>query len=502
MTKRIPQGIKNNSSRIIIFIVEAICMILELCSSYLLYPYFGNSNTIWTAIITVILLSNCLGNILGGKICESAKKTNKQYTGLIFFFISVCISGILGLHETIIFLISKMPLGNNISAFLCSLILFLPCETLLGTIPPQIMYNESTKENYNANKTGLIYALSTMGGLFGTVLGGFVLVPLIGCKYIITICILTSLILALIHDPHFYKTTRSVVCFLISLSVILMTFISNDRTNWETESHSNLIVDSQYNRIVIQNDIDNNGDKIRDMIMASGYESATYLEQNKRNDLIFDYLKSLDKTIYKNNQINSVTSLMIGGAAYQFPKYLISHYPDKKMTVVEIDKKVTELAKRYFFLQDCINKYDPNNERLKLVNDDGRVFINNNTNSYNIIYNDAFSGTSPIATLSTKEFMISVKEKLNSDGIYAMNIISPVKGDEKRFLCSECNTLSQVFANIYIVKCTDTEDTKRQNLLVIASDKSYNFENTVNLDYSHGYILTDDYCPVEYLSTR
>ena len=40
---------------IILFIVEAICMILELVASRILSPYFGSSNLVWTSVIGIIL---------------------------------------------------------------------------------------------------------------------------------------------------------------------------------------------------------------------------------------------------------------------------------------------------------------------------------------------------------------------------------------------------------------------------------------------------------------
>lgn len=491
-----------NFSTITIFFVEAVCMILELCSSYILYPYFGNSNAIWTAIITVILLSNCLGNLLGGKICDKAKETGENYSGTVFFLITAGISLILGLNELIIYLIQKLPVSNSVGAFICSLILFLPCELLLGTIPPQIMYHESEKAGYTAKKTGLVYALSTMGGLFGTVLGGFVLIPHIGCKYIMIVCMSITLIFAIIYEPKFWKKTKNVVCFILALAVTLVTFTYKSDMNGLNQDYGNIKIDSKYNRIIIQNGYLED-EKVRDMIMASGYESSTYLDKDKRNELVFDYLKTLDYSIYQNKTIKSDSSMMIGGAAYQFPKYLISHYTDKKIDVVEIDEVVTELAKKHFFLQDCIDEFDPKENRIGLYNADGRVFLNESSIKYDIIINDAFSGNSPIATLSTKEFIQTVKGHLNNKGIYAMNIISTVEGDSQRFLCSECNTLSEYFKNIYIIKCVaNKKNNETQNFIVIATDGNYNFSNEVSIDYSNGVILTDDFCPVEYLNQK
>jgi len=50
---------------------------------------------------------------------------------------------------------------------------------------------------------------------------------------------------------------------------------------------------------------------------------------------------------------------MIGGAAYTYPTYYLEKYKDKNIDVVEIDPKMTEIAKEYF-------KLDTNNERLNI----------------------------------------------------------------------------------------------------------------------------------------
>lgn len=59
--------IKKYRYEIIIFIIDAICMIMELIASRLLSPYFGNSNVVWTSVIGIILLSSSVGNYFGRK---------------------------------------------------------------------------------------------------------------------------------------------------------------------------------------------------------------------------------------------------------------------------------------------------------------------------------------------------------------------------------------------------------------------------------------------------
>lgn len=76
----------------VLFIVDTIYMILELIASQLLSPYFGNSNLVWTSIIGIILLSNSIGNFIGGKIADKdcSKKNLKfilKISGIVVFLI-------------------------------------------------------------------------------------------------------------------------------------------------------------------------------------------------------------------------------------------------------------------------------------------------------------------------------------------------------------------------------------------------------------------------------
>ena len=67
---------KKYKYEIVIFILNAIYMILELIASRVLSPYFGSSNLVWTSVIGIILLSTSLGNYLGGIIAD--KNGNKK----------------------------------------------------------------------------------------------------------------------------------------------------------------------------------------------------------------------------------------------------------------------------------------------------------------------------------------------------------------------------------------------------------------------------------------
>ena len=243
-----------------------------------------------------------------------------------------------------------------------------------------------------------------------------------------------------------------------------------------------------------------NNENIRILNIDSGYESATFTDDNKVNELVFDYTKYYDLMFNANIEINN--TLLIGGAGYSYPKYYISHFENKNMDVVEIDGGITEIAKKYFYLDKLLVDYDiQNNKRLNLITEDGRTYLNKNTKKYDAILNDAFSGNSPAKTLTTIENIKNVKKSLNKNGVYLTNIISSLDGEKSKFLKAEVNTLQHVFKNVYVIPCHDNNDVySSQNNMVIATDDNLSFEHSFKLNIMENEIvITDEYCPIDTL---
>jgi spermidine synthase len=197
------------------------------------------------------------------------------------------------------------------------------------------------------------------------------------------------------------------------------------------------------------------------------------------------------------------STLMIGGGGYSYPKHFISNNTDKYMDIVEIDGQVTDIAKKYFYLDTLIDEFDLNEtKRLNLITEDGRVYINKNQKKYDAILNDAFSGHIPVATLTTYESIKLIKNSLNEGGLYLSNIISSLEGVWSKFIRAEVNTLQKLFKFVYVVPCNGADNVDiLQNNMVIATDEEIVLENVYNLQLSKDEIvLTDDYCPVEQLA--
>lgn len=491
----------------IIFTVDAICMILELIASRVISPYFGNSNIVWTSVIGIILLSSSIGNYLGGLIADK-KEVNKSLK-IILMLTALSIFIIPILQRNVLIFISQAISDIKIGAVLAAIILFFVPSLLMGVLTPIIVKLKLDSMETAGKVAGRITAIATIGGIVGTFLGGFVLIPSYGSIHILYV--LTIIVALLMPAVNWKLKDKSNVFTLVIIIVSIVLMIGNIKENNQngkdvlegvTKDTSDYVsYDTQYGRVLIYNAKRNN-ENIRMLNIDSGYESATYTDEGKQNDLVFAYTKFYDLMFKANIDIKD--TMIIGGAGYSYPKYFISHYNNKNMDVVEIDAGITEIAKKYFYLDKLIKDYNiEQNHRLNLITADGRTYLNDTSKKYDAILNDAFSGDSPAKTLTTVEAVTKIKNALNNDGVYLTNIISSLEGDDSKFIRAEVNTLKKVFKNVYVVPCNTLDDLEiAQNSMVIATDDELNLEGIKTYDLKINddeIVLTDDYCPVDTL---
>ena len=112
---------------ITLFMMNALAMSLELVASRLLSPYFGNANIVWTCIIGIILLSNSIGNILGGKFSD--KEVYKKHSNNVIKYMLILIAAstfyIVVSYEAIFKLIGLITDSVKLGAIIATFLLFL-----------------------------------------------------------------------------------------------------------------------------------------------------------------------------------------------------------------------------------------------------------------------------------------------------------------------------------------------------------------------------------------
>jgi spermidine synthase len=478
-----------------VFIVGAVIMIFELVGSRVLGPYFGTSIFVWTSLIGIILGSLSLGYYYGGKVAD--KNPSFKSLSLIIFQSGVFIGLMIMFKDFLLaFLLSFVP-GVRLASVIASVVLFFPASFSLGMVSPYAAKLKLTHLSNAGATIGNLYAISTTGSIVGTFLCGFYLIPHFGTN---TLLMTLAIALILVSLLLWRKPIKSIEVCTIVLCIIGWNVVSG--FNLMPRASNFIDIDTAYNRIWIYDMPHYDSDKtVRIMGINNENHSSMFLESDELSN---EYSKYYHLVRHFNPSFQ--TALLLGGAGYSYPKDYLLQYPEATMDVVEIDPKVTELAKQYFRLKE-----DP---RLVIYHQDARVFLNALEKKYDVIYGDAFGSRYSIPyQLTTVEAVQKMYDALNDDGIVIQNIISAIEGDGGQFLRAEYATFASIFPQLYLFPTRDPSNGElAQNIVMVAlksdtkpsmrsTDRQLNaylqnvWKKDITLDMP---LLTDDFAPVDY----
>jgi len=483
---------------ITVFVCWAVVMIFELVGSRVLWPYLGTSIFVWTSLIGVILWSLSLWYYLGWKIAD--KKANLNILSRIILLSAIFILITILFKNSILTIINDNTSNLKISSFIASLILFAPTSILLWIISPYVAKLKIKNIETSWTTVWNLYALSTAWSIFWTFLAWFYLIPFFWTNNLLLIL---SIVLVLLSIIVSYKKNIILKIFILLSIIFISIWIKEIKNIYEKNWF--IDTDTAYNRVWIYNRTDNNYNKIRSLLINNEHSSAMFHDSN---DLVYEYTKyyHLAKHFFPNFK----NTLMFWWAWYWFPKSFLENYTNSTIDVVEIDPKLTSLAKKYFNLKD--------NKNLTIYHEDWRVFLNKTKNKYDVIFWDAFSSHHSLPyQLTTKEAIQKNYDILNENWVVILNIISAIQWEAWLFLQAEYKTYKSIFPQVYVFPVKDKNDwNKIQNIILVAIKSKIKplFKSpdlVLNNYLKHLWnkeiksdlpILTDDFAPVDYYITK
>jgi MFS family permease len=164
------------------FVVGAVLMGFEMLGSRYLYPYFGGGIGTWAGLISTVLCALTIGYFAGGTIVDRYPTPRviaisialaAAYLALVPATADSVMSGIL---ETI----GGGPAGIVAAA---AVLLLVPLS-FLGTLSPVAVRLLVRSTSETGRVAGLVYGISTVGSVFGTLFTTFTLIPTIGSRAI------------------------------------------------------------------------------------------------------------------------------------------------------------------------------------------------------------------------------------------------------------------------------------------------------------------------------
>ncbi len=482
----------------VVFLSGTIVMIYEIVGSRIVAPHFGTSIYVWTSLIGVILASLSIGYWLGGRLAD--KKPSFKKLSLLIFSAAIFIVLTIFIKDGILGFLARNSSGMMLRPLLAAIFLFAPASIFLGMVSPYAVRLKLTTISSSGKTVGNLYAISTVGSIFGTFLAGFLLIPLLGSTNILYIISAILILLAMSLRIKIPGKAQNLL-FVIALLVV-----SYDAYEYNRFSGNIIETDTRYNHVqIFDMDYWISGKPIKVMKVNDEYSSAMFPDNDS---LVYEYLQFY--RLAEHFKPGFSKSLIIGGAAYSYPRFYLMAYPNASIDVVEIDPGLTALAKEYFRLEDDI--------RMNIFHEDGRTYLNNCTEKYDVIFGDAYKSLLAIPfQLTTLEAVQKKYDLLVEDGIVIENLIASMEGPSSKFMKVQFATYKEVFPHVLLFACHDPSDPEVLQSISLIALKSTDLpefnnsdlrlhsylKNKIELTIPEGiHILSDNYAPVEYYAMK
>lgn len=436
---------------LIVFVSGAVLMALEIAGSRVLAPHFGSSIFVWGSLISVVMAALSIGYYWGGWLSTRDPSYAKLIVlllipGVVVFFLPF-------VYPSINEWIALRDFGVRMNPLLACTVLFLLPGIFMGTISPYVIRLAAKQLHTVGSTAGTLYAVSTCGSIFGTLVTAFYLIPLLGVSNIIHSLGVTLVCLSLFVVPLIrlqgVSLSRAVATTLLILGLTDMFWAPLAWTKTLLQK------DTFYHRIRIEED-----SEARYMYFDRTLQSAMNLKDPTALRLIYSRYTSLGLAF--RPQAKKMLIVGLGGGS--IPKKIQKEFPHMEIDAVEIDPEVIKLAKEYFAVKE--------NKLLRLHAQDGRLFLTRTKHQYDIILLDAYFTDAMPFHLTTKEFFQLAEKKLTPDGIIVANLISAVTGPAGRIARAFVRTQRQVFPQSYVFAARRPDNVSLdtiQNVIVIAT---------------------------------
>jgi spermidine synthase len=466
-----------------VFIAGAALLGLEIASSRVLAPFFGNSLYVWGALIGVVLAGLSTGYWLGGIVADRFP-TPRLLVALLGSG-ALLVLAIPFVDGWALDRVVAWDPGPRLNPLVATILLFGVPSVVLGTVSPVAVRLKARSLEHLGRTAGRLFAISTAGSIAGTFLTSFWLIPELGTDQVLaSAAVALMLAAAAVALVERLVVASALVLALAGVSAGGVVSLAPDKTggtvaasqlrNWSPvyrqqaagqvggakEDQSGYTIlqtkDSQYHRIAVVEDSDS-----RYLRFDSSFQSGMYKDDPYRTR--FPYSDYLQLAFAYRPEAKRILYVGLGGGSA--PKRTWRDFPDVRIDVVELDPEVVNVAYRWFEL--------PRDPRLQVEVEDGRRYLVASEGPWDAIVIDAFYSDSIPFHLATREFLEVARSRLAPGGLLVTNIIGAVQGPNSRLFRSMLRTYRTVLPTVAIhpvVSTVDDDLTAVRNIILVAGD--------------------------------
>jgi spermidine synthase len=263
--------------------------------------------------------------------------------------------------------------------------------------------------------------------------------------------------------------------------------------------------ESEYNHVIVQQE---GNERILHFRRRSVDYRETVVDTRQPLRLIAEWTRLMMAGLMFVQQPRRVLMIGLGGGLVT--RVMAHHYPDCTFDNVELDPAVVEAAQRFFY-------FTPG-QRMRVHVRDGRIFLRQSRDRYDIIILDAYRGGYIPFHLKTREFLELVRNHLAPGGVVISNLHHGTRlYDADRVTYAAVFSQSYAFvgredSNVILVSHVGTSRLTREQLEQTAArlqrERQFGFDLPALMrhyqerpDYDRSArVLTDDHAPVESLN--
>jgi MFS family permease len=435
-----------------VFVTGAAVMTIEILGTRIIGPVFGVNLFVWSALLAVTLGSLAVGYYSGGVLVDRAPAP--RLLGAIVLVAGVLLGIVPALSYPVLRLAES--LGPRTGSLLGAAVLFSPCLLLLGMIGPIAVRLVTTNLRAAGHGVGSVYAMSTAGSLVGTLVTGFLVIPVFDTSQIL---FGTAMVLTLLGAGSLALHWRSAALVAVVLPLLARAAPKPPLpAGFEVLDHAQ----SLYGLVEV---IDDHNRNVRFLRADHSVIGAQFLPSHEPG---FSFIYELEAVRFLRPAAKSM--LQIGLGIGSLPAALKAQ--GITVDVVEIDPAVIRFARQYFDFST----------QGEIHEEDARTFLSRTDHRYDVIVHDTFTGGTTPEHLLSLEVVRRLHDVLRPGGVLALNFVGYQDGPKAEGSWAVARTLRAVFPNVRTFRDSAPDDHAEGagNLLFFASDSDMDFSVLAN----------------------
>jgi spermidine synthase len=482
------------------FVEGGLVMLLETASPIIAAPVLGHSILIWATLLSFSVGALAIGYFLGAWFT----KKERNYSFLMRLFSINALMILLGIFLLYYQNYSTSELVNPSYTYsLLILLLILPL-ILFGSTTPVIIDMLNRTEVKDSSIAGSVFSISTVGGIFFSLLTGYYLIDSYGISKTLLLGLILTLAFPLVY---FFKQKNYVFIGFNALVLLIgLFFFTRSKLPTETDTFKTVHFSEGISGQLIVADFMENNAMHRVLLINRMGQTKLNLETNYSAWPYVNYLTSAASMFPEGSR---TLVLGLGGGTVPIQ---IKHYLGHDVEAVELDERIIEISDAYF---------NNLNSRVKKTADDARRFVKSAVNKYDYIVLDIFNGEIMPSHGLSKEAFQDLKLILKPNGLVAINFNGFINGKEGLAGRSLLKTLQQAGFKVAVFDTSAGKDKESdRNIIYFASLQEIKWGNVKvhttldgeeyqigehlmdlkSIDLANALIVTDDKPIMEYIN--